>query len=104
MKKRSFQISRIFLVYLVSNLLLIVIPMTAAIVHNRQLQELMDSSTSAANDMLAQQLQLVIDYEMTEMESLYSTALQDKEGSISSYLYRDEIMTSEDHYAGVELM
>jgi len=104
MKKRSFQISRIFLVYLVSNLLLIVIPMTAAIVHNRQLQELMDSSTSAANDMLAQQLQLVIDYEMTEMESLYSTALQDKEGSISSYLYRDEIMTSEDHYAGVELI
>lgn len=78
--------------------------MTAAIVHNRQLQQLMDASTSVANDMLAQQLQMVVDYEMAEIESLYSTVFQDKEGSVSSYLYRDEITTSEDHYAGVELI
>ena len=92
MKQQSYRISRVFIIYLISNLLLIIIPMMAAVAHNWQLQNLMDSSTDVANNMIAQQLQLVADHELKEIESMYDSCADraDDEGSWFYSRYLDE--------------
>ncbi|MGI5900260.1 MAG: helix-turn-helix transcriptional regulator [Christensenellales bacterium] len=99
---RKLKISTLFIIYLLSNLLMLVIPGVTILLYNKELQRTMSETADSVNQQMARQFQLVMDSALGEIDSIYRTLYTDAQ--IEAYLYKSGPLTDKDYYDGYELI
>lgn len=91
----------VFVVYLLSNLLLLVIPAAVLIGSTYATARLNEAAVAESSMQIGRQFQQALDNGFDEMEEIYQALFQD--GFVSKLLYRQGMLNSYDYYNSVQI-